>query len=72
MPENREAYEVYMVCRDQRITAGMGGQTIAISNPAIYGAMDRYPGGIKDQWKCLIKVRAAFYHFLKEENDNAD
>ena len=62
MPENRQAMEIYMVSRGQMITAGMG-QVIDIDNLAIFGAMDRYPGGIADQWKCLAKVRAAFHHF---------
>ena len=65
MPENREAVEVYMMTRNQIITAGMG-QIIDISIPAVCDVMNRYPGGIKDQWKCLSKVRMAFHYFLKE------
>ena len=71
--ENVEAAQIYFVSRGQRIVAGMGGQTIDIDNLAVFGAMDRYPGGIKDQWKCLGKVRQVFHHFLKIEADkNAD
>lgn len=65
MPENKEAYEVYMITQGQIIAAGMG-QTIDISIPAVKIVMDLYPGGIKNQWKCLSKVRATFHHFLKE------
>lgn len=64
MPENRQAAEVYMINRSQYITAGMG-QPVDINNLAIFGTMDRYPGGIKNQWKCLQKVRAVFHHFNK-------
>jgi hypothetical protein len=64
-PDNKEAAEVYIMCRDQIIVAGMG-QVIGINNLAIYGAMDRFPGGVKDQWRCLNKVRAAFQHFRKD------
>jgi hypothetical protein len=46
----------------------MGGQTVDIDNNAIFGAMDRYPGGVDDQWKCLHKVRNAFHHFLAIED----
>lgn len=59
-----------MVSRGQIIFAsgGMGPpQTIDIDNLAVFGAMDRYPGGISDQWKCLAKVRAAFHHFKPEQ-----
>lgn len=66
MSENREAAEIYMMTRNQIITAGMG-QTIDISIPAICNAMNRYPGGIKNQWRCLKKVMAAFHHFLKKQ-----
>ncbi len=54
-----------MVSRGQLITAGMG-QVIDINNLAVFGAMDRYPGGIDDQWECFNKVRATF-HALKPE-----
>jgi len=67
MPENKPAAAIYMVSQGQMITAGMG-QVIDINNLAVFGAMDRYPGGIKDQWKCLHKVRAAFDHF-KPKNE---
>ena len=68
LPQNKEAAEIYFVSRGQKIVAGMEGQTIDIDNNAIFGAMDRYPGGIKDQWRCLGKVRHAFNHFLEIEN----
>jgi len=60
MPENKEALEVYMMCRNQYVTAGMG-QPVDISIPAVCDVMDRYPGGIKNQWGCLKKVRHAFH-----------
>jgi len=67
LPQNKQAAQIYFVSRGQRIIAGMGGQTVDIDNNAIFGAMDRYPGGIEDQWTCLGKVRSAFHHFLAIE-----
>lgn len=55
-----------MVNQSQVITAGMG-QPIDINNLAIFETMDRYPGGIEDQWGCLQKVRACFHYFNKKE-----
>ena len=69
MPENHEALQIYMMTRNQLITAGMG-QIIDISIPAICDVMDRYPGGIKDQWKCLMKVRSAFHSFKEKNNES--
>jgi len=66
LPENTKAAEVYMVTRNQVITAGMG-QVIDISIPAIKIVMDLW--GIHDQKKCLNKVRSAFHHFNKEHQE---
>jgi len=66
LPENKQAAEVYMVTRNQVITAGMG-QPIDISIPAIKIVMDIW--GIRDQKKCLSKVRSAFHHFNKEQQE---
>lgn len=66
MPENRKAAEVYLMVERQYIMAGMTGQVIDIDINAVCAVMDRYPGGIEDQWECLNKVRAAFYHFKPE------
>ena len=68
LPENRSAAEIYMICRNQVIVAGMG-QILDISIPAIKIVMDLY--NIQDQKKCLNKVRAVFYHFLKDQEKNA-
>ena len=67
MPENKQAADVYMATRGQMITAGMGGQVIDISIPAVKIVMDLYPGGIDDQWACLAKVRATFHHFKPKD-----
>ena len=66
MPSNKEAAEVYMVVRNQAITAGMG-QVIDLSIPALKIVMDLY--GVRDQRSCFEKVRRTFHHFLKERTD---
>ncbi len=67
MPENEAPVNVYLLCRNQIITRGMMGQIVDIDLNAIMGVMDRYPGGVKNQWDTLNKVRALFYHFKPEE-----
>jgi hypothetical protein len=64
MSENREAAEVYMMSRSQVILTATG-QVLDISIPAVKICMDVL--GVKDQRRCMSKVRAAFYHFLKKE-----
>jgi len=60
MPENREALDVYMMTRYQYAAFGMG-RPGDISIPAVCDVMDRYPGGIENQWECLNKVRRVFH-----------
>jgi hypothetical protein len=66
LPENKEAMQVYTTARNQVIMTGMG-QAIDISIPAVKIVMDLY--NVKDQLRCLNKVRAAFYSALKREQD---
>jgi len=56
-----------MATRGQVITRGMEGVIVDISIPAIESVMRIY--GVKDKVDCLHKVRMAFYHFLKEGNE---
>lgn len=61
---NAEAAQVYLLTRCQIITAGMSGQIVDISIPAIKIAMDLL--GVKDQVACLNLVRKLFHHFLEK------
>ena len=54
-----------MVSRGQLLRAGIDGQTVDIDNQAIEAAMRMR--GVKDQWDCLLRVRAVFHHFLSEK-----
>ena len=66
MPENREAAEVYMVVRNQFITAGLG-QVIDVSIPAVKIVMDLF--GVLNQKECLLKVLSVFHHFKPKNNE---
>jgi hypothetical protein len=62
--ENRDAGTVYMLCRNQVITAGMG-EVIDLNYQTVKTIMDLY--GVKDQQDCLMKVINTFHHFLAKE-----
>jgi hypothetical protein len=69
MPENRDAAEVYLMCRRQYVTRsrGMeGDMVIDISIPAIKATMDAL--GVEDQGACLVKVQKVFHFFLAERS----
>ena len=65
---NAEAAQVYLLTRCQIITAGVNGQIVDISIPAVKIVMDLF--GVKDQVACLNQVRKLFHHFL--ETTDAD
>jgi hypothetical protein len=70
--ENEEAAEIYMLCRDQIITRHNGkyDTVVDISIPAVMGAMDIYPGGIKDRWTVLNRVRKLFFQMRENEGED--
>ncbi len=67
--ENEEAARIYQMIRMQCQTRWNGERDIEIDLDfnAVFGLMDRYPGGIKDQWEVFNKVRNLFHHFLNEK-----
>lgn len=67
-PQNHDAAAIYMLTRNQVVTAGMG-QPVDISIPAVKIAMDLYE--VKDQRACLERVLRVFQHFERIRRDNA-
>lgn len=66
-PQNAEAARIYILTRRQVVTAGMSGQIMDISIPAVKIAMDLC--GVADQMACLTQVRRLFHHFLEATRD---
>jgi hypothetical protein len=66
-PENIDVANVYMLCRSDVITAGMG-QVIGISLPAIESGMRIYR--VKNRPDCAKRVKKLFHHFLSENKKN--
>ena len=71
MPENKQAAEVYMMCRNQFITTGMGN-IIDINIQSVIETMKLHPDPIVDPWICLSKIRSAFHELVikKQEESN--
>jgi len=66
LEENRDAGTVYIMCRNQVITAGMG-EIIDINLQTVKTVMDLY--GVKDQRECMEKVTKTFRHYLSKRRD---
>jgi hypothetical protein len=64
LEENEETAAVYMLTRRQVLTAGPG-EPVDISIPAIKIVMDLY--GVRDQKRCLNRVRRLFHHFRERK-----
>lgn len=70
-PENIEPFQVYQQCRGQLIMAGMDGQPIDISIPAIEIVMGWM--GIKNKWACaqkVLKMARCDIHDINEQRKN--
>jgi hypothetical protein len=66
MEENQDAGTVYIMCRNQVITAGMG-EIVDINLQTVKTVMDLY--GVKNQRECMEKVSKTFRHFLNKERE---
>ena len=67
LEENYEVADVYIMCRNQVITAGMG-EIIDINLQTVKTVMDLY--GVKNQRECMEKVTTTFRHFLSQRKAN--
>ena len=66
LEENQDAGTIYIMCRNQVITAGMG-EIIDINLQTVKAVMDLY--GVKNQRECMEKVTKTFRHFLSQRRD---
>jgi len=66
LEENHAAGTIYIMCRNQVITAGMG-EVADINLQTIKTVMDLY--GVKNQRECLEKVSKTYRHFLSQRRN---
>lgn len=66
MEENQDAGTVYIMCRNQVITAGKG-EIIDINIQTVKTVMDLY--GITNQRECMEKVTKTFRHFVSQRRN---
>jgi len=64
--DNAEASVIYMLARNQVVTAGPG-QIVDINIPAVAMLMDLY--GIADRRDCLRRVRRLFHEYEMKPRD---
>ena len=68
--DNRDAAQIYGICKRQVITAGEGNEIIDLNYTAIKIMMDLY--GVEKQRECFEKVTKTFHHFLNMEKTSGE
>lgn len=69
--ENEEAAQIYMMVRAQTINFWNGEQDIPIdlNHLALWKAIEKFPGGIKDEWGTFIKISRAWHSAQEKKRD---
>ncbi len=67
MEDNREAAQLYMLCKRQVITAGETNEIIDLNYITVKTMMDLY--GVTNQKRVFESVLKVFYHFLSKERE---
>lgn len=68
LPENEQASKLFLMCYNQCETRWNGEQDIEIdlNHVALWKAIEKFPGGVKDEWGTFQKVNRA-WHFSQQK-----
>jgi len=67
MEGNAEAIAVWLLTRNQVITAGMTGVILGLNQLAVWKVIDEYK--VRDRIDCFEKVMRVFHHILDKFQD---
>ena len=72
MPENEVAAKLFLMCRSQCECRWNGEQDIEIdlNHLALWKAIEKFPGGIKDEWSTFNRVLRAWHESQKKKRDS--
>ena len=72
LPENEQAAKIFLMCRGQCECRWNGEQDIEIdlNHVALWKAIEKYPGGVKDEWGTFQKVNRAWHESQRKKRDN--
>ncbi len=71
LPENEVAAKLYLFVRSQAETRWNGEQDIEIDlhHPSLWKAIEKYPGGIKNEWEVFNRVLRAWHSATQAKRD---
>ena len=73
LPENEVAAKLYIMCRSQAETRFNGERDfeVDLNHLALWKAIEKFPGGIKDEWETFQKVNRA-WHFAQQKKRDSE
>ena len=68
--ENEDVARIFMLVRGQSICVWNGETNIPIdiNHSAVWSAIDKYPGGIQDQWGCFNQIVHVWHKWNEKRN----
>lgn len=72
MKENEAAAKIYLMVRGQCETRWNGERDfeVDLNHLALWKAIEKFPGGIKDEWSTFQKVNHAWHFAQQKKRDN--
>ncbi len=71
LPENEVAAKLYLFVRSQAETRWNGEQDIEIDlhHPSLWKAIEKFPGGIANEWEVFNRVNRAWHEATQAKRD---
>ena len=72
MPENEVAAKIFIATRSQCETRWNGEQDIEIdiNHVALWKAIEKFPGGVNDEWGTFHRISRAWHHAQQLKRDS--
>ena len=72
LPENKQAAQIFQTVRSQCETRWNGEQDIEIdlNHVALWKAIEKFPGGVNDEWGTFQRVLRAWHHAQQLKRDS--
>ncbi|NOR27609.1 MAG: hypothetical protein GQ540_03660 [Lutibacter sp.] len=70
--ENKVAYDIWQLVKDQRLMGGMDGTTISIKHECIWRLIDELSDKIPNRIKCFKKIVHVYKAIFQIEFDEKD
>jgi hypothetical protein len=72
LPENDTAAKIFIMCRSQAECRWNGEQDVEIDlhHPSLWKAIEKFPGGVSDEWQTFNRVLHAWHSAQQLKRDS--